>query len=498
MAQGGDFIGGVAVAAGAGVGGKTFFGAGGCGDSSGVAVGMFLDGDILVSGLTADGTGKGSDTGLGLGGFSGDLALVPDVTRGGDRFLLRQDDTATLAMGAIGQTILGAAGVITLVDDFFVPQGGDGFDVAVAAFGACIGAFAAICAGGFLCDSGCIGVDAAFVCRIIVCIIHGIGGVERGCVIFRVAGMIFEIGGADQEIPIVRAARVPGGVQIIVQVIEPGDVPAMGTTAVTGNEPRVHAQLQGQPVQQQGIALADRGAIQQRGVAGVLQGVAAVVQVGVVVYHIGADIVIDGAELLIIGGGVDIQFIQKGVHSLIHDPLLGSCGIVGDNEGNFPVDGTVRGIGTGRGILPAAVLPFEVVTFDGIAGVGEGQIKGFLHEGFQNFTVGSRCVDVQRDGIQAIYHALADDQRHFLGGTQIFRRGSRNGGQPGRIEGHGAQNIFIKRIDVGFMHMQGIGVPCMGGGRENTCGEYGDDHSHHQQRGCQLAESIHGKTSLTA
>ena len=87
---------------------------------------------------------------------------------------------------------------------------------------------------------------------------HRIVRVEAFGRILRIPLMSVKVRVVFQEIVILDGACIPGGVQIVVQVIQLHNIPAVGTAVTqTGNQSGINSLFQCQPVKQKRIALAN-------------------------------------------------------------------------------------------------------------------------------------------------------------------------------------------------------------------------------------------------
>ena len=164
--------------------------------------------------------------------------------------------------------------------------------------------------------------------RIEIFVVHGIFTVECCGIVFVITDMVCKIIGTNQKIVVCGIAGIPGGVQIVVQIVEFCDIPAVRSAAVAGDQTGVNTQLQRQTVEQQGITLADGGTVHQCGIGGILQVIAVVVQIGIIVCDICADVIVDGLKLGVVAGGGDVQGGQKIVDLSGQRIFLGGGGIV--------------------------------------------------------------------------------------------------------------------------------------------------------------------------
>ena len=113
--------------------------------------------------------------------------------------------------------------------------------------------------------------------------------------------MVTEIGIGFQEPVVIAQAGIPGGIQIVVQIVQFHNIPSVGAAASdAGNQTSVNAKLQRQPVKQQCITLADCRFIHHGRIGGEFTGIVFIIQIGIVISNIGADVVIDRPDLFII------------------------------------------------------------------------------------------------------------------------------------------------------------------------------------------------------
>ena len=131
--------------------------------------------------------------------------------------------------------------------------------------------------------------------------------------------MIHKILPVPQEEAVLRLPGVPGGVQIIIQVADFGDIPCVIPAAADTDDHTVaHAQLQKQAVHQHRIALTNRFFVYQRRVSSVFEPVIVVIQIIVIIGHIVAQVVIHRFDLLVITLAADIQGLQQLRHSSVN------------------------------------------------------------------------------------------------------------------------------------------------------------------------------------
>ena len=178
----------------------------------------------LVSGLgfVADGAGVG---GVALGGAvgSGHNASVPGVAGGGDALGV---GVAAVSAG-VGLHAIGGAG-----------GGGGHSGVAMAGGRDLTLGYLTADGAGVVHDTGggAVGENGlgTFVVDMFTAEIvrggHGVSGVEALGIVFRVADVVGEIVGAHQEVGVSGLTGIPGGVQVVVQVVDLCDVPTVGYT----------------------------------------------------------------------------------------------------------------------------------------------------------------------------------------------------------------------------------------------------------------------------
>ena len=189
-----------------------------------------------------------------------------------------------------------------------------------------------------------------------------------------------------------------------------------------------------------------------------------------VIGDVRADVVIDSQNNFIIGGIIHIQFIQKLFDTLVDCLLLGESRVIGHNERNIPVDGSILCIESLRFITPAAVLPSDVVAFHRYAGMGHGNGDGFVHECGQGFLAGIRNVDMEHNGLLSLFHIFPDSQRDRLDGVRVVvlfgGTAVTEGNKVGLEEG-----IPIKWVDICPFGLKG----CLMGVGEDGSGKGSED-----------------------
>ena len=335
-------------------------------------------------------------------------------------------------------------------------------------------------------------MSTGFGCGIVILAVHGIGRVELGVIIIVVADMVFEISGANQKITVIGLACIPGGVQIVVQIVDPGNVPAVGATAVTGDEPGIHPQLQGQSVQQQGIALAYRSTVHQRGITGVLECIAVVIQVCVVVGNVGADVIIDAAQALIVSCCVQFQGIQQLSYFAVYGLFLFGGGVVIDGQSQrIQIGCTIMGAFQAKTHI--LIVPSQIVAFSRNSGVGEGDGKNLVyHKGLEFFSgVDDALTGKVKHGIGvAIFHNFPNSLAQFLQRTKIHGifGGDSIGKEWGRDNG-GRKNVLIEGVDMMSGDVNILGRMC--GRGEQTGTQQGDDHCQGQQQRSDFSQRVH-------
>ena len=199
-------------------------------------------------------------------------------------------------------------------------------------------------------------------------------------VIFFLADMVIEIRLIFQEISILhvifRIRGVPGGIQIVEEITQPDNVPAMGAAVSgAGNVAAVQTGFQRHAVEEGCITLADSGAVDQRRVRSILQHIGSIVQIIVIISNVMTDVVIDGSDSGIFALQViHMQLIQHLCHPGIHNGFLGCGGVILHGKGQIHV---VVGliIGVGSADTHSCIVGFQVVAFVGHTGV----LQGFVH-----------------------------------------------------------------------------------------------------------------------
>ena len=181
----------------------------------------------------------------------------------------------------------------------------------------------------------------------------------------------------DQKILIGLRSVVPRDVDIVVSAFQPDDVPCVGADALAvvggaGDDARVQPRLQRHAVEQAGVALTDRGPVDQRGVGGVFQHVGAVVQIGVVVFRRIADKVVDRADLLIFALPVQVQRAQRCGDGFRRLGLLRGVGVVVRRYGDVVADERIeRGIAEAVAAAVLRDMGGQIVALVSLAGMGE-------------------------------------------------------------------------------------------------------------------------------
>ena len=255
-----------------------------------------------------------------------------------------------------------------------------------------------------------------------------------------------EIQGALEEVAVAGRTRIPGGVQIVVQVIELHDVPGMGAAAVADDDTGIHTQLQHQPVEQHGIALADGDLVHQRRIGGVLQVVEIIVQVLVIILHGVADVVVHGADLFVIGLFPQIKLVQQVGNRSIQLHLLGIGGVVGHVDVECVVICGV-GVGIAAFTIIAAILPLEGVALLGVAVVDHGFRQNRIKQ--SPGIIGSGT-DVYRIVTDPVQHIIPDLGCRIGGGYVIgLNRGgvSLHMGEVRFGEMIRIQNALVQRVE---------------------------------------------------
>ena len=426
--------------------------------------------DLFGPGFPAGGAGVGADAGLFFGGLPGHGALVPAVAGGGDDGLGGDGGAAAAAVAAVGETFLGAGGGIAFIGDGVMAQRRDGSFVTVTAFAAGMGSRAFFQTEGFPGHGFCVAV--------VTCIGgvirggHGVNPVEFGGFILIITGVPYEGVGAAEEPAVIGYAGIPCGVKIVVILVDSCNVPAMGAATVTGNQPGIHTQFQRKPVEQQSITLTDSGFVEHGSIGGMLQLVAVVFKIVVVIGDIGADIIIDAADDLILGAVLNIQLVDDFVDSAVHFRFLTGGGVVSHIEGNVPVDTAVIGVVTLStiAIAPSAVLPAEVITFCGNAGVGDSRREGVADHSLQRILLGIRHIDVEHDGILSVFHTFPDLQcQNFKGIGIVSGSGP---GQGGKYKVGFRERILIEGVNMGVRDRQSLRLRPNGSAGKDAAKKY--------------------------
>ena len=150
--------------------------------------------------------------------------------------------------------------------------------------------------------------------------------------------------------------------------------------AVAGNHPGIDAHCQQQPVQQHSIALADGSSVHQCCIGSIFQPVVRIAQICIVVGNIAAHPVVDGFQGSIGIGRIRIQAGQKGGYRAVHFCFLLGCGVVADIVGVAHVVFAFVGVAGGT-VGHIGILPAQIVTFLGVAGMCKGFLKEIIHQG---------------------------------------------------------------------------------------------------------------------
>ena len=237
--------------------------------------------------------------------------------------------------------------------------------------------------------------------------------------------MVGKIGIGAQEEIVGGHSRIPGGIQVVVQLVQSHDIPGVATIAAgldTGNDPGIHIQLQRQPVEQIGVALTHGSLVHQRRIGGVLQQVTVVFQIVVVISNIGANVVIDTADLCIVGLAIQRQFLQKGSHSSVQLLFLLQGGVVGHRE----IEGD-RGSVVGSRCLVATILEFQIVALHGVTGMVEQRLQNLIHVCTQFFLGRNNHVGTgingHGEGADTVFHIFPDSMNKLrLRGVGCIRK----------------------------------------------------------------------------
>ena len=376
MAQCCHFLSGIGITAGTGVGGVTLFRAGGGGDHSGMVVYMIQLGNHFRLSITAGCTGIGTAAGGFLGRFFCDLSLIVGMTGSRNGLLLDQNAVAAIAMLTVGQSCFRAGCRIALIGHFIMAQRCHFVSGIGITAGTGIGGVTLFRAGGGG-HRRSIGMVTA---TGIVCLGHGVSCMEGiGVITIRdrhlprliPAVMIREVVRSLQEALIDGKSRIPGGVQVVIFTIQPGNVPNMTLSlGIAWDHAAIHTQFQRQPVEQRSITLADSGLIDQRRIGSVFQLVAVVVKIIIIVSNIGGYVVINCLQLGVVILTGHIQLAQQLVNGGIHLSLLGRIGVVGHSKGSGSTQVlTTEGV-IAKFHIKTGILPQQIVTFHRISGMG--------------------------------------------------------------------------------------------------------------------------------
>ena len=93
---------------------------------------------------------------------------------------------------------------------------------------------------------------------------HWVAVVKFFCSIVVISDMSGEIVFTSEEVVVGGFTGIPCGIEVIIIVIHPGDIPSVSTSvALTGNNPCVYACFKSHAVKKDGIALADGRFIDQ-------------------------------------------------------------------------------------------------------------------------------------------------------------------------------------------------------------------------------------------
>ena len=364
----------------------------------------------------------------------------------------------------------------------------DCLGVGILAGGAGVGFYTIPGAGGFGGDGTDIIVDAVVFCG------HGVSIVEGFALIVFPTEVVGEIFLVEQEPAVNLVASIPGGVSVVVLAIQLHDVPAVVfALGGAGDQSAVDIQLQSQAVHQQGIALADRGAVDQGGIGGLLQQIGIILGMGIVVDNIGADIIVNAFDLEVVVLLVKIQLFQKLSHSRVHFGFLLGGGVISVGIGDGQIGGAVIVQITAGISLQIAVLPHQVVTFGGNTGMYHGIVGHFEHQSLGGGAVEIFHVEIDHNGFFAVLHAVTDDVGCF---TFIGQVGDIHtvGHEPGRFGLYlllGNDSIGIQGIDIVDFQVDGGGFGGAGfdgpGGESQQTGQ----HQQGQQGSDELASSFH-------
>ena len=133
-------------------------------------------------------------------------------------------------------------------------------------------------------------------------------------------------GGSLQKIVqcFIGGRTVLGGVGVVIQSIQPDDVPGVGASGKAGDAPAVDADLQQHPVKQGSIALADGGTFTQ----GFKGGVSVEERIFGFIFYTLFDELIDPQGLFEVGKTIQVQLLQYPVNGHFHPGLLQGGGVV--------------------------------------------------------------------------------------------------------------------------------------------------------------------------
>ena len=270
-------------------------------------------------------------------------------------------------------------------------------------------------------------------------------------VILSISRVVTKVGSTPEKIIIRSGAGIPGTVQIVVQRTDFCDVPTVGTTAVTGNKPGVNPQFQCKTIEQQRITLTHSRIVHQCRISRMFQIIGRVFQILVVIGDIFTDVIIDGKNFMILRIIVNIQFIQHRINAPVQFRFLCSSSIVGNSKRNIPVNGSVIRTVTSATTSPSTILPSQVITFRGNAGMSDGNLESFPNESLQRFLINR--INLQIQSFLTVLHTTSNHSSKFLRRTNILAI-IYSSGLTGFSQIRFREGILVERIDVDIIEFQ--------------------------------------------